>query len=205
MAKTSGKGRGGFSPRDLALVGTITVTEVRGLATMKDPAVYRDVKQAIARYEAEIGLRDRDIKLANMNSNINGVHFTTVADGKNAGIYLNSKVYDMKKKDIIARTKSAYKSGWSSKTNKPLVHTITHELAHGTWNTHHKAASSIAAGKEITKLYKDWSQKTYRKGYGKYSHTNVNEFFAESVSRIVHGTPDKYTRKIKYIIRKYKL
>lgn len=47
--------------------------------------------------------------------------------------------------------------------------------------------------------------KDKRSGYGKYSRTNVNEFFAEAITKSVHGNNDKYSRKLTRIIKKYKL
>lgn len=44
-----------------------------------------------------------------------------------------------------------------------------------------------------------------KKGYGRYSMTNVNEFWAETVTKAVHGRSDKYTTAVKRIARKYKL
>ena len=44
-----------------------------------------------------------------------------------------------------------------------------------------------------------------KKGYGRYSMTNVNEFWAETVTKAVHRRSDKYTTAVKRIARKYKL
>ncbi len=44
-----------------------------------------------------------------------------------------------------------------------------------------------------------------KSGYGKYARTNVSEFWAETVTKAVHGKADKYTRRVKAICAKYKL
>ena len=40
---------------------------------------------------------------------------------------------------------------------------------------------------------------------GKYAETNVSEFWAETVTKAIHGKSDKYTKKVKEICKKYKL
>lgn len=60
-------------------------------------------------------------------------------------------------------------------------------------------------GKEIKALYKKWRADTKKKGYGSYGERNVDEFWAETTTKAVHGTSDKYTRAVKSIVKKYKL
>lgn len=202
MGKSSGSDRGGMPVGDGTFKGKIT--NVRDLATIKDGAVYKEMKAGISRYHSVLGVREKNVKLAVLPPQYNGVHSTM--GGASAGIYLNSLVYDkMSRSQLRARTKSAYESGWSTKTNKPIQHTITHELAHATWNSHLSSASARAATPEIRKLYTTWKKDRKKKGYGQYAKTNVNEFWAEVTTKAVHGTPDKYTRKVKSIIKKYKL
>lgn len=202
MAKTSGSDRGGFPTGDSNYKGKIE--NVRDLATIKDGAVYKEMKEGISRYHAVMGVRERSVKLADMASHINGVQ--TSIDGQNAGVYLNAKVFDtLSRKGIRERVSKAYDSGWSTRTNKPIQHTITHELAHATWNSSMKSAKAKAAGKEIERLGVQWLNDKKKTGYGDYAKTNINEFFAEVTAKAVHGTPDKYTRAIKKIVKKYKL
>lgn len=202
MAKTSGVNRtGGMAPGDAAYGGAIK--GIRPLSSIKNPDVYREIKSGISRYHSVMGVRQREVKLANLPSDINGAHITV--NGASAGVYLNSKVYDMKKKDIISRTKKAYSSGWSTTTNKPIQHTITHELAHATWNSHLTSSNARAASKSINNLYNRWKSDSGKKGYGRYAKTNVNEFWAEVSTKAVHGKADKYTKAVKGIIKKYRL
>jgi hypothetical protein len=215
MAKTSGrsiKTSGGMSPKDIKYTGTLT--NVRDLVTVKDPQVYKELKQAISRMESVFGLRDRSIKIADMEEGVGGAHFITAA-GENAGIYLNSKYFDMKKKDLLKFKLSSYKPAskrnvypWSTVTKNPLQHTLTHELAHGIWSRWHTSPKHKAAGKLIYSLFNEYEKNAgYRrkKGYGLYSLTNASEFFAEVMTKAVHGDPDRYTRKLKSIVKKYKL
>lgn len=204
MGKSAGSVRktGGFAKGDATFKGT--VGELRGLATMAHKDVYREVKSAISRYHSVLGVRQREVKLGDLPDSYNGVHLTGKADGKSHQIVLNAKVFDMKKSEIVARTKKAYETGWSTKTNKPIAHTVTHELAHATWNSHLKGKAQKAAGKEIQQVYKEWRKKK-RAGYGDYSQTNVNEFFAEAITKRVHGKKDKWNKALYGIVKKYNL
>lgn len=203
MAKTSGGvGRtGGFAPGDHNYKGKID--GIKPLSSIKHNDVYRDIKQGIAKYHSRLGVRQKDIKIANLDAGTNGVHVTS--GGVSSNIYLSSSVFNKPKGEIIARTKKAYDSGWSTKTNKPIQHTVVHELAHATWNSHLSSPSAQAAGKDITKLHKSWQKYKKKSGYGEYSKTNINEFWAEVTTKGVLGKSDKYTRSAKSIIKKYKL
>lgn len=203
MGKSSGTDRGGFGGGDGTFRGEIK--NARDLATIKDGAVYKEMKEGISRYHAVMGVRQRSVKIADLPDRWNGVHVTN-GKGESEGIYLNAKVYDnLSRSKIRERVTSAYESGWSTRTNRPIQHTITHELAHATWNNHLRSPQAMAAGKEIMALRKQWKRDAKKKGYGDYSKTNVNEFWAEVIAKAVHGTPDKYTRAAKAIVKKYKL
>lgn len=201
MGRNSSGNRGGLQPGDGAFKGKII--KVESLVHIKDPAVYKEVKSAISRYHSVMGVRQKDVKLAEMSDGVLGAHATL--NGKSEGIYLNKKHFNQSKKHIMEQTKKGYDSGWSTRTNKPMAHTVTHELAHATWNNHFTSANHKAAGKEIEKLYQTWTKDKKKKGYGQYSKTNVNEFWAETVTKAVHGKADKYTKAVKKIAKKYKL
>ena len=163
----------------------------------------RETKDAIARYHSVLGVRQTKVKLADLPKGTLGIHATV--NGESEGVYLNKRHFNKGRKAVMESAKKGYESGWSTKTNKPLAHTVTHELAHATWNNHLKGVKQQAAGKEIRKMYGKWLKDNKKKGYGEYATTNVNEFWAETVTKAVHGNADKYTRKAKYIIKKYKL
>lgn len=203
MAKTSGSNNrtGGHTTTDANYKGEIK--NVKSLVTIKHPDVYKEVKSAISRFHAVMGVRQREVKLATLSGAV-GVHVTGM-DGKSQGIYLNSKIFNGTKASIIAQKKSGYASGFLTRTNKPIQHTVTHELAHATWNNRLSSPNAKAAGKEVGALYNKWLRDTKKKGYGSYAKSNVNEFFAETTTKAIHGNSDKYTKKVKGIIRKYKL
>lgn len=205
MGKSSGSERkGGFSGGDDAVGRSVSIKNVRGLATIKDGAVYKEMKEGISRYHSVMGVRQKNVKIADLPERYNGVHQTL--NGESEGVYLNSKVFDnLTKSGIRERVQKAYDSGWSTRTNKPIQHTITHELAHATWNSHLKSPNARAARADISKLQKEWFKDRSKKGYGEYATTNINEFWAEVSAKAVHGTPDKYTRAAKAIVKKYKL
>ena len=202
MAKTSGGLRktGGFKGQDSNYKGS--VKNIRPLASMKENAVYREVKQGIARFHAVLGVRQKEVHLADLQGAI-GVHVTE--NGVSKAVYLNAKTFDQKKPSIVSEVKGGYKTGFLTQTNKPIQHAITHELAHATWNSHLTSPNSVAAGKSINRMYNNWMKDGGKKGYGAYAKTNVNEFFAETATKAIHGTSDRYTRGVRGIIRKYKL
>lgn len=179
------------------------IKNISGLESIKDPQVRKAVYEAISRYESVMGIRQLNIKVADLGAGTLGVHVTQ--GGVSSAIYLDRKHFNQSKAAIIAQGKERYKSGWSTTTNKPIAHTTTHELAHATWNSHLVGAKYTAAGKEIGKLYNKWKADTKKSGYGKYASTNVNEFWAETVTKAVHGKADKYTKTAKAITKKYKL
>ena len=201
MGRNSSGNRGGLQPGDGDFKGKIV--KVEPLINMKDPQTYKATKEAISRFHSVLGVRQKNIKLAELSDNTLGVHVT--ANGKSEGIFLNKARFNQPKAAIVAQTKKGYDSGWHTKTNKPIAHTVTHELAHATWNNHLTGANQKAAGKEIAKLHTQWRMDKNKKGYGTYAHTNINEFWAETCTKAVHGKADKYTRKAKEICRKYQL
>lgn len=178
------------------------ITNVGPLVEMTDPQMYKATKQAISRYHAVLGVRQREVKLADFPGAY-GVHVT--ADGKSKAVYLNRTHFNKGAKKVANEHAANYTSGWSTRTNKPIAHTVTHELAHATWNEHMTGANQVAAGKQIRTLYKKWMRDKKKTGYGKYARTNVSEFWAETVTRAVHGKSDKYTTAVKKICRTYKL
>lgn len=179
------------------------VSNVSSLVEMKDKAMYKAAKEAISRYHAVMGVRQRSVKLADLGGSAFGVHVTR--GGKSEAVYLDRRHFDTGAKNVARVHSNNYKSGWSTKTNKPVAHTITHELAHATWNAHMTGANQKAAGNEVKKLYSQWKRDKRKKGYGKYAETNVSEFWAETVTKAVHGKSDKYTKAVKAIANKYKL
>lgn len=184
----------------------VAVQTSRPLSSIKDKSTYNEIFRGVSRFEAVMGIRERSVRLADLTS-MNALGVTYIgAGGKSTGILLNSKFFDRKKKAIIADVrKNHYDTGFKNRTNAPLQHTITHELAHATWNASMSSTKARAAGKEITALFKKWKADKKKKGYGRYGVTNVSEFWAETVTKAIHGKADKYTKKVKKIAQKYQL
>jgi hypothetical protein len=80
-----------------------------------------------------------------------------------------------------------------------------HELGHALWNTALKSPAAQNASTEIHKLYKTWVKDRKKKGYGEYSKSNIDEFWAETTAKACRGDQDHYTRAVKAIVKKYKL
>ena len=177
------------------------IENVESLKNIKDPKLYKEMKAAISRFYKELGLKEKNIKLADLDGNVYGI-------GGPGGIFLNKRYFkNASAKEITEKFKGEYKSGWQTKTNKPVAHVITHEMAHTVWMKGVGDAKHQAAGKEIQKVYNAWKKdgnKT-KLGYGKYAGRNVSEFFAETITKAIHGKADKYTKALKGIVKKYKL
>ena len=146
MGRNSSGTRGGLQPGDATYKGSVGKPEP--LVNMKDPALYKATKEAISRYHSVLGVRQKNVKLAELSAGTYGVHVT--ANGKSEGVYLNKKHFMQTKKAVEASHKRGYASGWSTKTNKAVAHTVTHELAHATWNANMTGANQKAAGKEVS-------------------------------------------------------
>lgn len=175
-----------------------------GLDTLPNREVVKALNSAISTYEAKIGLRERNIKVADIGGGDYGV--TGITTNGSNGVYLNRQFFSGKKKDIERVYKeSNYATGLKNVTNRAIKHTITHELAHATWTDAYSKPHQKAAGKEIKALFKTWKADTKKKGYGSYGTKDVNEFFAEGVTKALHGKQDKYTRKLLNIVNKYNL
>lgn len=182
------------------------VKESRPIHTIKDRSVVKELQSGISRFHAVMGVRERSVRIGDLDAmGALGVTYVSRIDGKSTGILLNSKFFDRKRKSIEKDVLEGYRTGFKNKTNRPLQHTITHELAHATWNAHMSSTKAKAAGKEIAALYKKWMKDDKKKGYGAYGRTSVSEFFAEGVTKAIHGNADKYTKKLKKIVGKYQL
>lgn len=209
MAKTSGSNSrppktGGLPEGDSNYKGKIGKPE--SLVSIKNPAVYKSVKESISRFHSVLGVRQKDIKIATMDAGIGGVHISQ--GGVSKQVVLNKQVFNGKNtttQSVAKWAETGYKSGHLTKTNKPVAHIVTHELAHATWNAHLSSPNAKAAGKSVNTLYKKWKVDKVKSGYGKYANTNVSEFWAEVCTKAVHGKSDKYTTAAKGIIKKYQL
>lgn len=55
------------------------ISRVGSLVEMKDKAMYKATKEAISRYHAVMGVRQRNVKLADLGGSAYGVHVTRAA------------------------------------------------------------------------------------------------------------------------------
>lgn len=178
------------------------LASAEGLGSLKHREVTLQLQKGISRYAAVMGVRERNIKVANVPGAF-GV--TYINENGSEGIYLNKAFFNRHRNVVEREYKKQYTSGFKNVTNKPIQHTITHELAHATWNTSYSKPKYMAAGKEIKSLYRAWRGDKSKTGYGTYATKNVNEFWAEVVTKGIHGKSDKYTKKAISIAKKYKL
>ena len=222
MAKGNGSTRSAFTSTNKQKVIAVNTNGVRltqgqaaaikGKATrisdMKNRDMQKEIQQAISRYEAVMGVRERNIKLADLN----GAYGVTYINGDGSqGIYLNRKSFDVPKKEFeqkYASSNYARRNGFKNMTRKPAQHTVTHELAHATWTSNYTSDKAKAAGKEIRELYRTFvkdKSSSRMKGYGSYGKSDVDEFWAEVITKGIHGDNDRYTRKAFAIAKRYNL
>lgn len=76
MGRNSGGNNTGAGPGDLGEGDSGyrgSITNVQSLVHMKDKQLYKETKQAISRYHAVMGVRERNVKLADMDKSVMGV------------------------------------------------------------------------------------------------------------------------------------
>ena len=184
------------------------ISSDKSIKDMKNRDMQKEIQQAISRYEAVMGVRERNIRLANTGSSYGVTFFNS--DGSD-GIYLNEKLFDVPKAEFAreyAKSNYARRGGFKNVTRKPAQHTVTHELAHATWTSGYTSAKAQAAGREIRALYSEFMKdksSSRKKNYGAYGTKNVDEFWAEVITKGIHGDNDRYTRRAQAIARKHRL
>lgn len=163
----------------------------------------KELHRGISRFEAVMGVRERHIQVADLDG---AYGVTYLGRDGSQGIYLSRKAFDKSKSAVGQQYyKDNYATGFKNVTRAPVQHTITHELAHSTWTRFYDTPKHKAAGKEITELYKRWTKDHKKKGYGLYGASNVDEFWAEVITKAVHGKADRYTKRAVNIARRWKL
>lgn len=178
-------------------------SSAESLSSLEHREVVKQLQKAISRYDAIMGVRERTVKVANTGG---AYGVTYINSNGSQGIYLSKSFFNQSRNQIEAQyKKNNYVNHFKNTTNRPIQHTMTHELAHATWTSSYTGANHKAAGKEINTLFKKWSADTKKKGYGSYGKTNVDEFWAEVVTKGIHGKSDKYTKKAIQIAKSYKL
>lgn len=217
-----GRGRGGNSfnnfGRGVAVTNNGTQLPASQFKVMKAGAIsiddmkHKDMRkelvQAISRFAGKFNLQERTIKLAPM-SGAYGV--TYIGEDGSRGVYLSLDAFDRKKKDVVesyAKSNYARRHGFKNTTRNPAQHTMTHELAHSIWTSNYNTPKHKAAGAEIKALYKKFkndNSSSRKKNYGSYGSSSADEFWAEVVTKAVHGDNDYYTRKALKIAKRHNL
>ena len=175
---------------------------------MKNRSMQKELQQAISRYEAVMGLRERKIMLAD-TPGAYGV--TYIGSDGSHGIYLSKAYFDVPKSEFVkeyAGSNYARRGGFKNTTRNAAQHTITHELAHATWTSGYTSEKAVSAGREIRSLYRDFMKdhsSTRKKNYGTYGAKDVDEFWAEIITKGIHGDNDRYTRRAFAIAKRHKL
>lgn len=73
------------------------ISNVGSLVEMKDKAMYKATKEAISRYHAVMGVRQRNVKLADLGGSAYGVHVTR--GGKSEAVYLEPRTFRHRSKE----------------------------------------------------------------------------------------------------------
>lgn len=209
MAKTSGGVRAASSGR--GLVGDtradINIGRTYPLSDIGNEDVHREIKQAISKFHGQLGIKTREVRLADLEPDVLGVAGSTALGPKM--VYLQHKFFQNKERVIRDSIRKSYRRGHTTTTNQPLQHVIIHELSHTVWTNHFMTPKHLRAGREIRTLYSEWRRDRKAgfgsKKYGNYAGTNINEFVAETLTKSVIGNSDTYTRRLRAIVKKYKL
>lgn len=107
MAKTSGS-NGGLPNGDSNYKGK--VGKLEPLASIKNPKVYKTVKESISRFHSVLGVRQKDIKIGQLEAGTGGVHISQ--NGVSKQVVLNKSVFNGKN----TTTQSVAK--WAEKVTK---------------------------------------------------------------------------------------
>lgn len=106
------------------------ITNVGPLVEMTDPQMYKATKQAISRYHAVLGVRQREVKLADFPGAY-GVHVTS-GDGKSKAVYLNRSHFNQGAKRVASDPQQTTQvAGVPTPTSRLLT------LSHMSWHTLH--------------------------------------------------------------------
>ena len=65
---------------------------MESLSTIKNKYVYKAVGEAISRYHAVLGVRQKEVKIATLERGFGGVHLTS--DGKSKVVVLSKQIFN---------------------------------------------------------------------------------------------------------------
>lgn len=170
------------------------------LSSIKDKAVYKEVMDGIAKFNAIFGMSNdqKNIMLGRLDQWTAGTAYS-YTNGKFKGILLNQTVFNKPLAEVVKTRQYAYSMGFSVRTSHPAQHTVVHELGHSLWNGKWTTSTDKV---KMQNLFNDF-RKAYpttadrkKAGWGDYAASKVNEFFAEGIAKHILGKPDKYTKAI---------
>ena len=157
------------------------------LNNIKDPKVKAEIKEALESYSKEIGLPHEvhiiasDLAKGRLGATDGGFSIT-----------LNTKYFNKTAKNATKELSDRMKAGKGVTTDKPLQQVLHHELAH---NTYFKLSG--AKKDAVGALYKKFMSDKKVKGWGSYSKTNAEEFYAEGIAKSMTGKSDSYTKALR--------
>jgi len=210
MAKSGqrkgGTGAGGVRV-ERSLKKDVLLAGAESISAIPDAALRREVQSAISRFSTLFGgVSEKIIKLADFNAigpdyvESFGVQYEGgKRQGYIRGIYLNKDIFT-DRKTVNAKIRALYDINWLNRSSNPTRHIVIHEMAHAKWSTLKSSRKARTARREITKLYRQWRRKE-RSGWGDYAKSNVDEFFAEGLSKHAAGSRDRYTKKLIKILK----
>ena len=71
------------------------VQNSRSISTIKDRSVVKELQRGISRFESVLGIRERDVRIADLDK-MNALGVTWIGpQGESAGILLNAKFFDI--------------------------------------------------------------------------------------------------------------
>lgn len=181
------------------------------ISQIQNDNLRKDIQQGISKFESRLKLKTRSVQIAEFGGrfeNAAGLALTNASTGE-VKVYLSSKYFKNGTVNSVSKLmRSSYDANWSVRTNKPTQHIVVHELAHALWTDKNPRKNSVKARKAMSNLFGRY-KKAYARGelrnFGKYSTKNVNEFFAEVVTKGVIGNSDKWTDSVFNIIDKYNI
>lgn len=143
MSKGSGSSRNPYraaNPQQVITVAgngkrmrTSSIISSEGsISTMNNRDMQKELQQAISRYEAVMGVRQRKVMLADLK----GAYGATTMNGDGSlAVYVDRGFFDRPKDEVekeYVNQNYRRRGGFKNTTRKPAQHTLTHELAHAT-------------------------------------------------------------------------
>jgi hypothetical protein len=166
------------------------LVDKKGYRGVTDAQMEAEIKDAITQYSKEIGLAEpTQFTIENTRATIGK---KVVGASGFTAIALDKQYYggSYAKSEKLARQRQ--ESGFSVETSRPVRKTVQHELAHATY----RYLSSESKAK-VAQLYSRFTSDKSTKGWGSYSKTKAEEFYAEGIAKSLGGKKDFYTTELR--------